>query len=101
MEQKLKEIRTEIPKRRTKKILVEAICPICGEKMETTKDIILTTYPEMYPMICPKCGFKDCSIKHYPYVEEEEISEEEEIIEEEYQTKRIIDIAKQHKWIKD
>ena len=36
----------------------EAVCDKCGSVMEST-GAVLMSYPERYPYVCPKCGWRE------------------------------------------
>ena len=36
----------------------EAICDKCGSVMNHT-GMVLTSWPEQYPYVCPKCGWQE------------------------------------------
>lgn len=52
---------------------IDMRCDICGEGyMRQIGNIVLTTYPILYPHECTVCGHKENYNKKYPYIVYEE-----------------------------
>lgn len=70
---------TMVGKTKVQAIRVDLLCPGWHEKsqafnipMEFT-GMVLTSYPEQYPHVCPDCGRRETVFKQYPTIEFEEM----------------------------
>lgn len=60
-------------------IMVYQMCDKCGEGYMEPRDIVLTSYPPLYPHMCTKCGYSENYTKRYPYQITIPVSEEKEL----------------------
>ena len=56
---------------------VRMVCPKCGEGFMEPGDVVLTTYPPLYPHTCDHCGYIDSYRVMYPYIEYEAVKDGE------------------------
>mgnify|MGYP004533540091 FL=1 len=60
-------------------IMVRQKCDKCGKGYMEPGDIVLTSYPPLYPHTCTKCGYSENYTKRYPYQMTIPVSEEKEL----------------------